>query len=1303
MTKEELVLSIRDTLHKYKTSIGIPKEPNVEKLFNLLLEGLIGDFDNAPGDLSGLQKQINALSDRVAALPPGISALEASSQITVALEAVNNEITLLKDKNSTQDKDISNLNQAVDKKANAADMLQLQGKVDGLSTGFDTFKSLDATHEEAQDKTLLQLVNDVKNIPTNTALTELQEKVDTVLGNFNKHKTEDDDRDSKQQLAIEKLIEDLKNIPTNTTLTELQDKVDTLLTNFNTHKTEDDNRDTGQQTNIDTLISWRDSTIRELSGIQASITGLNTVGAELERIKVEVLVPLVRWQSGVDSDITLLKTQTAEIAGMLTRLGTAENNILQLFDLVKNAGKGSGTGSSTGSGSVTEAFVLLKVLEAENRLRTEIGLVDQKYAILLTLSAEIGRVKSDLQAEINKKATSSDIDTAIAAAIKNLATIQALNDLGVNITTQITAAYETYFEVKWKILLGKLSDLEASIKTWTSGVIATTVQAIWAQFPDQPLPDNWLTQILIQVNEIKTQEHTSIVTEIENRYETDWKPELTAEMDRRDAAQQTAWEAADEELLQKVADQYTLQSGLLAQIEAQIALFKATLPHFFTNEEITSIASDKANALDAKLLERIVNLENFDLDARLKKLEELHLGDFTAQINSLKLPDALALLAVLNTWKSTVITDITHTKTDITNIKNDLEAINEELDRRSDINTAQRLAQLVLEGWGIVQGLEILSDEDFCVNVSAGYGVRPDGQRVMVEQPKNFIGYVAMTDDRKKTLDYPFFSNMSVWELIEDKYQNTIDGTLRKWLSPQSKLERDMPFISDKIILAYDDTLFVVVRSEDYLKQVDAFRRTRQLIGGERNFEDSDFVFSPSFSPVDDEPTDDNLYRALHPALTLEPIQLYRFGFRPDDDCTPEELDNTNFPALGSVENFYDTWKPIVNDALVAVNDRMETVIGSYHNLLFPQLKEQTFTVKLGVLLTNWKIYTDYAESAQGKGAQMYAQYFYDWARDLIQGYHEFRTELQDLLFEIRFDIPEALELRNRHLSLGLALRTDQDGLAAPVRDTFRQPPIYNRLASRWEKTRFYYRREIELIESFYVDMFVGKDNKRLPKRYRNEIGDAFKPNFDTLKITPGKSYKYPLGERVIPFYYPLSDSYGSLHYYWDYWRTKNRNYNQHLSYHASDGFDGYNNLDDWHVTRPLYYSLDACDFYAISGHLGRSEELVIDGRTFLSKEIADAINYLVAKHNLDIEVVEVKLKREEGEEGEGEINLTQDYLVSTGPSSEVITRSFSPQYLGAEHLGGAFRGGTFIVVMHNNIAIADFSLPYRLNGVELV
>ena len=1292
MTKEELLLSIKDTLQKYKASVGIPKEPNVEKLFNLLIQGIIGDFDDAPADLSALQTQITALKDRVDALKPGISALEASSLITTALEAVNTEIAALKGKNTTQDQDITNLNQALDKKGNAADLLQLQSQVNDLSSSFDAFKSSDTAHEKAQDNTLQQLVDDFKNIPTNTTLTELQGKVDTLLGHFNTHKTEDDNRDSKQQLAIEKLIEDLKNIPTNNTLTELQGKVDTLIGNFNAHKTEDDERDTKQQASIDTLISWRNSTIQELSGIQASITGLNAVGTELERIKIDVLAPLARWQSGIDTDIANLKTQTTEIAGMLTRLATAEKNIIQLFELVKNSGKGGG------SSTVNEAFVLLKVLEAENRLRTEIGLLDQKYVTLVTLSAEIGRVKSDLQAEINKKATSSDIDAAIAAAIKNLASIQALNDLGVNITTQITAAYESYFEVKWKILLGKLSDLEASIKTWTNGAIATAVQAIWSQFPDQPLPDNWLTQILIQVNEINTQEHTSIVTEIENRYETDWKPELTAEMDRRDAAQQTAWEAADEAVLQTVGDQYVLQSGLLAQIEAQIALFKATLPHFFTNEEIASIASDKANALDAKLLERIVNLENFDLDARLKKLQELHLGDFIAQINSLKLADALALLAVLDTWKSSVITDITRTKTDITNIKNDLETINEELDRRSDINTAQRLAQLVLEGWGIVQGLEILSDEDFCVNVSAGYGVRPDGQRVIVEQPKNFIGYIAMTDDRKKALDYPFFSNMPVWELIEDKYQNTIDGTLRKWLSPQSKLERDMPFISDKIILAYDDTLFVIVRSEDYLKQVDAFRRTRQLIGGERNFEDSDFVFSPSFSPVDDEPTDDNLYRALHPALTLEPIQLYRFGFRPDDDCTPEELDNTNFPALGSVENFYDTWKPIVNDALVAVNDRMETVIGNYHNLLFPQLKEQTFTVKLGVLLTNWKIYTDYAESTQGKGAQMYAQYFYDWARDLIQGYHEFRTELQDLLFEIRFDIPEALELRNRHLSLGLALRTDQDGLAAPVRDTFRQPPIYNRLASRWEKTRFYYRREIELIESFYVDMFVGKDNKRLPKRYRNEIGDAFKPNFDTLKITPGKSYKYPLGERVIPFYYPLSDSYGSLHYYWDYWRTKNRNYNQHLSYHASDGFDGYNNLDDWHVTRPLYYSLDACDFYAISGHIGRSNDLVIDGHTFSSKFIVEAINYLVAKHNLDIEVVEVLL---------GETVLTQAYLGPTGAPSEVMPRSFSPNYLGAEHLGGAFRGGTFIVVMHkdtngNIVAVADFSLPYRLNGANL-
>ncbi|RQH17714.1 hypothetical protein D5R40_33200 [Okeania hirsuta] len=65
---------------------------------------------------------------------------------------------------------------------------------------------------------------------------------------------------------------------------------------------------------------------------------------------------------------------------------------------------------------------------------------------------------------------------------------------------------------------------------------------------------------------------------------------------------------------------------------------------------------------------------------------------------------------------------------------------------------------------------------------------------------------------------------------------------------------------------------------DDYLKLTASRRLTRQIMGAERDFEHADYLFQPSFSPADNLPSDDILYRAFHPALNLATIHLHRFG-----------------------------------------------------------------------------------------------------------------------------------------------------------------------------------------------------------------------------------------------------------------------------------------------------------------------------------------------------------------------------------------------------------------------------------------
>jgi hypothetical protein len=608
-----------------------------------------------------------------------------------------------------------------------------------------------------------------------------------------------------------------------------------------------------------------------------------------------------------------------------------------------------------------------------------------------------------------------------------------------------------------------------------------------------------------------------------------------------------------------------------------------------------------------------------------------------------------------------------------------------------------RLSRVCLTGWGLASGLEIFSDQDYCIHVSPGNGVTPDGHLVNLTEPAYFVGYAPLPEEEKLGLGCPFFAafkegkQMPVWELLPQAAKNSIDGKTRRWLTPQTNQERDTPFSTDKVVVLLPGPRFLLVRGEDYLKKVELYGRVRQLEGRRRDFEYADYLFSPPFSPVDEEPAEDNLYRAFNPALLLPSIPLHRFGFRPAEDCTPEELDRTEFPAtITSLKHLYEVWKPIIGDALKALNKQIGVLLQEYHPLLFPQMPPEPLRYKLNLLLTNWRVYNKLAERpaipTEGREEMVYIQYFYDWARDLIQAYHECRDELQVLMAEVCLLTPATLSQRRAFLVLGPAWRPHQDGLAAPFRDEFRQPPIYNGNAERWEKTRLYYLRVYELIESFYLKGALPDES--LPPIFRREEDDPFEPDFSRIKITPGKSLGNPLGEQAIPFYYPLTAGAGSLHHYWNYRLTKARRHDQLLSYHASDGYDSYNHPDDWHVTRPLYFSLDDHDFYRIEGHIGM-KSVIIDGVKYATngkpeESIANAIRYLRNKHNLDFEVVEKKI----------EDGLAENYLRING---EEFTNSFKSDILGAEHLSGVPRGGTFIIVVNEQgVAIADFSLTYR-------
>ena len=1264
-----------------------------------------------------------------------------------------------------QDADILKLQEDILNIPTESSLEKIRTDISAVRSDFDTHKTSDDLRDGKQDTDILQLQADILKIPTEPSLEKIRTDISTVRSDFDTHKTEDDLRDGKQDADILKLQEDILNIPTESSLEKIRTDISAVRSDFDTHKTEDDLRDGKQDTDIASLNDWRTATITELEGIQRDITELKPVGPELERIKQDVLAPLERWQTTVNADLLLLKdipgrvnileeqlknikpgideatagriaqgkvdafqnfletrllrieTDTAKITGLDGRLTTAEDSIRELFRLV-----GSGGGGGGGTDGVSEAYVQAELRKLEAILRGLNSETDAKYAGLLLLSGEIEKIRNDVATRTTAQQVSDLISKAIVGfvtmadltALENKINAQAIIDhaaLVVRIKEEIRQAYEAYVTEKIAGFDQKISEAE--------GRLIEELNKIWEKLPEQSFPQGWLDKVLEEAGKLDKTLHTNIVDDITALFTGQWKNEILGEAKTLDNALRVEWKSDDAALkiaiLDEVATKYALITELsnekdyiFKEVDNKIRAFSATLPHLFTKEEIQQLAASEASRLDEALRTGIEKLEDLNIGNRLADLEtfqnsieSLGLEAFKNFVTNLDLTTIVSLVNALNTWKQT-------TAPEVEQLKDDVEAIQKELGDSAATDTANRIARVCLTGWGLAGGLEVFSDKDYCIYISAGQGVTPDGHLIVLPVPASFIGYTLLSEADKKTLDYGFFDDMPVWELIEFSDTNPIDGRIRRWLSPQNNLERDMPFSTDKVVLLLPGPRFLLVQRDDYVKKTGNFDPLRRLMGGERSFEHSDYLFTPSFSKADTRPTDDQLYRTFHPAIQLPAIQLYRFGFRPADDCTVAELDKTDFPSLTTLKDLYDTWKPIVQDALQAVNDQTAVLLSDYHALLFPQLAPQRFQETLDILLSNWKAYYTFAETNQGSINQCYIQYFYDWARDMIRAYHEICAELQDLMAELCLLTPETLSERNRHLALGPAYQPDQDGLAAPLRDTFRQPPVYNGNAARWEKTRLYYRRLFEMIESFYIEGYVP--DAHLPEIFQKEKEDAFYPSFDKIKITPGKNIGNLLGEQTIPFYYPLSDSNASLHYYWNYRRTKSRTYDQLRSYHTSDAYDGYNHPDDWHVTRPLYFVLDECDFFRIEGHIGRKEDIVIDGHTFIrgtlnrstnayvvntddETNMIGAIKYLSRKHNLDFEVVVYRFAQ----------NLTQSYLEKdkSPDANEVVTRSFIPELLGAEHMGGVPRGGTFIVILDSEgVAIADFCVPYRFTVI---
>ncbi|MBN3584698.1 hypothetical protein JYB64_20070 [Algoriphagus aestuarii] len=223
-------------------------------------------------------------------------------------------------------------------------------------------------------------------------------------------------------------------------------------------------------------------------------------------------------------------------------------------------------------------------------------------------------------------------------------------------------------------------------------------------------------------------------------------------------------------------------------------------------------------------------------------------------------------------------------------------------------------------------------------------------------------------------------------------------------------------------------------------------------------------------------------------------------------------------------------------------------------------------------------------------------QYLWDFAKELVKAYHEFRNSALDLWYNCVTDS----SLFPLHLMLGRA-RTSSETQAQflKYRHGFVQPPIFNLQKLLAETCIQRHRRMIMLIEKLETGIFKNGESEKFP-----------------IKITPSGEKLGELGERAIPYYYEIKSKSAVSKWFSleDSWIDPG-NFQLRNSYRP--GAQSYDNQPDEEATEakspletPLFYDIESYPFLRIEGHL--------------SKELDSALNQikkLILQFNLSIHV----------------------------------------------------------------------------------
>lgn len=474
------------------------------------------------------------------------------------------------------------------------------------------------------------------------------------------------------------------------------------------------------------------------------------------------------------------------------------------------------------------------------------------------------------------------------------------------------------------------------------------------------------------------------------------------------------------------------------------------------------------------------------------------------------------------------------------------------------LDQQNRLTRVKLIGMGIVCGQEISYNSQVTPNeltISQGVAITSEGFLINVSDcvTTQYRPYLLPSG-----VTYTPFQNENLEQDVELYELLTADVVPELGEDPFVELDADATsgFMDDKVVLLFLECLDKDLKS--------CIGKACDEIGIDRLFTQRKLLISITDLQKVLVRTGNNLGGGLYPDQSLLPdITMRRVRFDPLDAHSneytffgahyPERYTDIQSVLFSALEDTYDVFEPILSPIYGGVNP---------------------FGMSIAGLINDWN---ELSIGSSTNGVSFLGiQYFYDFLKDLILAYNEFR----DCALELMSECCPNMDRFPKHIMLGEAIPVGNCE-ASEFRQVFASSPLFGDQKELLQKTIMLHKRMAIMVRKFDLE------------RVHNPavIADPATPD-SVILSTPSCEKKSLLSDRAIPYYYDIHSNesefnLGKLENSWDYRLLKkcaDQTNPPVLSYHNQDVNEF---VDQGPIQSPLWYTLDPFNFLRIEGHIG--------------------------------------------------------------------------------------------------------------------